>query len=65
MSDQINSSKKRSHDQIFTNDLVGKCRSAHDFYILLTEQCKFPLLINLLYVIYSLILPSEVHRFKS
>ena len=65
MSDQINSSKKRSHDQIFTNDLVGKCRSAHDFYILLTEQCKFPPLINLLYVIYSLILPSEVHRFKS
>ena len=35
-----NPSKKRTHDQIFTNDLVGKCRSAHDFYVLLTEQCK-------------------------
>ena len=23
-----------------TSELVGKCRSAHDFYVLLTEQCK-------------------------
>ena len=33
-------SKKRTQDVLFTNDLVGKVRSAHDFYVLLTEQCK-------------------------
>ena len=53
-------SKKRAHHQLLTNDLVGKCRSAHDFYALLSEQCKSLKKALCLISLFSPILPSQI-----
>ena len=34
-------SKKRSYEQMLAGDLMGTCRSAHDLYVLFTEECKY------------------------